>query len=267
MQQTNTQIPGIPLGLKAVGYRQVKYGEYNMVSDGRVCKYTISGSSSDLCLIVEPDNVYNAIDLKQVPLPEGWEHDGDKDKPETWYREITMSHPNGRSGLCTADGETVLGFNGCAYSEKYSIEYTGRRYRIFLRRVKPNNVYGTNDLTTLPLPAGYERDGKTEAEYHRIPASDDQVLTIGRNSSGLPDWRRGWSHTSQFGATAKAVVLRAIPPIPPRMKNVIVIECDAPAPCFSAGAKCDGGIDISPVINHHGHSLTVTSSRVEKRPV
>ncbi len=141
MQTTpsQTQIPGIPLGIKVVGWKIPTFHDYVIRYDGSISLSKPTESSG--YALVAPDNCYSAINLKRVPLPSGWEYDGDPEKPETWYRELSTPTcgPSGSPRLGCKSGENVLGFDGNKYSgDSYTIEPDSMyKFRIFLRPIPP----------------------------------------------------------------------------------------------------------------------------------
>lgn len=81
----NTQnIPGVPVGTKIVAVRVPKEGEYYLDLKGGPSK----GNDDMACTwpILAPDNAYGVIDLSAMPVPEGYERDGES--IEEWYRAI-----------------------------------------------------------------------------------------------------------------------------------------------------------------------------------
>lgn len=75
---------GVPVWLKAVAYRKPKPGEHFIDLLGQVDVASDADGFDSHVLIVEPNNPYGVYDLHDVPVPEGYERNGNG--PEAWYR-------------------------------------------------------------------------------------------------------------------------------------------------------------------------------------
>lgn len=69
-------IPGVLVGTRIASVRIPKFGDWIIGERGQVVQVTGSTHYHFVYPILEPDNPYNVIDLKQVPIPAGWELDG-----------------------------------------------------------------------------------------------------------------------------------------------------------------------------------------------
>lgn len=78
------RISGIPVGSILLRIGQADFGEWFIDNTGtvKVADFT----RSTIRPIIAPNNVYGEIDLSVLELPEGWERDGELDKPEEWFR-------------------------------------------------------------------------------------------------------------------------------------------------------------------------------------
>lgn len=77
-------IEGVPLGTKIARLGVPKSGDWVV---GRIVGMYQVGRDTNTYgsyVILAPDNIYNVCDLSTVPIPEGWERDGDS--IEEWYR-------------------------------------------------------------------------------------------------------------------------------------------------------------------------------------
>lgn len=77
------QIEGLPVGTKLVGIRSLRKDDhYISPNDGKV--YKSDRDSCSVYPIICADNAYAEIDLAAIPVPDGYERDGET--PEEWFR-------------------------------------------------------------------------------------------------------------------------------------------------------------------------------------
>jgi hypothetical protein len=118
-------IDGLPPGVKVSSLTFTRNGEEMRGEFVRGATVTL-----------EPDNAYGALDLASVPIPAGYERDGDK--PEGWFRdplpdELTLCNLNG-------DGRCLY---ASAVHRLHESDATDDRRRIILRKVKPRGGAGS----------------------------------------------------------------------------------------------------------------------------
>lgn len=111
------RIEGVPAGCKLVRIGVGRKGEHYLDVSGEV--FVSDGTHLWIYPILTPDNCYGTLDLTTVPVPEGYERDGDK--PEEWFREYVI-------------GETVINSAGRAVVPHSYISQSDSR-RIILRRI------------------------------------------------------------------------------------------------------------------------------------
>lgn len=124
----NQQIEGVPVGCKLVRIGVPEVGEFFIGAGGitnkAIYKYE-SNSLQQYYPIIAPDNVYNAIDLTKVKIPNGYERDGDK--VEEWFRLAEHGKLYFTSGYTIS----VRSYSPCATD---SLNTDGR---IILRKIAP----------------------------------------------------------------------------------------------------------------------------------
>lgn len=132
------RIEGVPVGTKLV---RIGGGITGETAIGRYgIPFTISLTDermSEYWPIIVPDNVYNVIDLATVPIPEGWERDGDQaedrivdgKKVPGYFREIDYGGDKSYIG----QGKNAV-FACRVYSAK---EVSGDPRRIHVRKIQP----------------------------------------------------------------------------------------------------------------------------------
>lgn len=98
-----SRIPGLPSHLKIVRIGELRKCGEAFLNRGHASVIDMPEAYPGVRVIVEPDNCYGVLDLKAIPIPDGWDRDGvdpSDDVPEEkwWFREMSIVDLN-ESGL------------------------------------------------------------------------------------------------------------------------------------------------------------------------
>jgi len=116
-------------------------------------------------------------------------------------------------------GEWVLDWEGVPYT---FTGYDGGNKNYVI--VAPDNVYTVYNLTSVAIPAGYERDGEKIEEWFREPQAEEWFLTTLQNAvKNTRSFRAVYEGKS---GDYRRIILR---PIAPKTKKVLVVEFEDPS--------------------------------------
>ncbi len=126
------KIEGVPVGMKLVRIGRALPGDLGLNSYGETQTFP-DGTESENIPILDWDNVYRQ-DLSTVPIPEGYERDGET--PEEWFRSAKVD-------------ETFLGSLSKQAVTRTKCYVPGDLRRIIIRKIAPK----TRRVLVVEFPA------------------------------------------------------------------------------------------------------------------
>lgn len=154
------RIEGVPPGTKLVRIGKPMPGEMVITSFGLIRE--ASANHVSVYPIIVPDNPYNVIDLATVPIPEGWERDGNQAedhvvegvKVKGWFRD-TPEHGS-ETRFISRHGEVSTDHAYCIGPD---------RRRIHVRKIQPKTRRVLVETTERVHSIGTPQMTQAWAEY------------------------------------------------------------------------------------------------------
>ncbi len=121
------QIEGVPVGTKIKRIGRPDIGEFIIGLHSGI-ERVVKPLAAQNYAILEPDNVYNVVNLERVPVPDGWERIG------TWWQDVVVMPRD----TCWLDRN---GYVHGPHCPDHVHELGKDRFRIILRKKKQVKRY------------------------------------------------------------------------------------------------------------------------------